>query len=82
MAVLNCEICRSLLLDAEESIKHHLESIDRLELALQKETWSELFALEYAVRERSLRRENAVTKYESHLHAHGSNAMTAGGSYV
>jgi len=77
MSIGDCEICRKLLLDAEISIRHHVEALERSQLAAQMEKWSEVSTLDGFLRECSLRRENTVAKYESHLAEHAGGVMVA-----
>jgi hypothetical protein len=80
MSIGDCEVCRKLLGDAEVCIRHHVEALHRSQIAARMERWLEVSSLDAFVRECSLRRENAVAKYESHMSEHQTSAMTAGSS--
>jgi hypothetical protein len=80
MSIGDCEVCRKLLGDAEVCIRHHVEALHRSQIAARMEKWLEVSSLEGIIRECSLRRENAVAKYESHMSEHASVVMTASSS--
>jgi len=79
MSISDCQTCRDFIEDAANSIMRHLDAMDALALALQKNhIGPEIPVLEEAVRICCLNRENSVARYESHFAGH-DRTMTAGG---
>ncbi len=65
-----CPLCEELLERASSAILRHIRAVGRLDLALVREETDLLPALEIAVREASLNRENAVARYRAHCGMH------------
>jgi hypothetical protein len=81
MSISDCQTCRDFIEDAAISIMRHLDAMDALALALQKnDSGPEIPALEDAVRICSLNRENAVARYESHVAGHDRTMAAGSGS--
>lgn len=65
-----CIICEELLERASDAILRHIRAVGRLDLALVREESDLIPALEIAVKEASLHRENAVARYRNHRGMH------------
>lgn len=81
MSISDCQTCRDFIEDAAISIIRHLDAMDALALAVQKnDIGPEIPALEDAVRVCCLNRENAVTRYERHVAEHDRSMAAGSGS--
>lgn len=76
MAIADCNTCKQLMEDASKAISRHLEAVSAVTSRVEhgRSTTRASRQLE----ERSLERENAVARYESHLATHEAQPMRAG----
>ena len=68
MSIGDCPACRKLMTDATAAITRHLDAVALLTARVGNTESTEIEALELEAR--SLERENAVARYESHLASH------------
>jgi len=68
-----CPMCQELLDYASSEILRHIRAVGRLDLALARGETDLIPALEIAVKEASLGRENAVMRYRHHQGMHRAN---------
>lgn len=68
-----CAHCKELLDRAGTAIALHLRAVSQLELAHQRHDNDLIPALELAAQQESLKRENAVESYKSHIASHDAS---------
>jgi hypothetical protein len=73
MEAEGCQLCQELLDHASSEILRHIRAVGRLDLALANGETDLIPALEIAVKEASLGRENAVARYRHHQGFHRAN---------
>jgi len=72
-----CPLCRALLDRASSEILRHIRAVGQLDWALARGDTELIPALEMAVKEASLCREEAVARYKYHQGTHGANESGA-----